>query len=220
METADRTIGRSRAYALFAEAFGFPQGESVIRLLDGDLMAELKDAIALTSYSIATVDEMALPNTKNAIQEMQVIYTELFDVTAGTPKVSLLERRYRDTPEQELWEKLLRFYTHFGLDFSQGEVEEQPDHLFTELGFMHYLSFLEAGCKKDQDRISIQRGQRDFLQLHIGSWAAKLAANLAQQKTINPYAEISRLAAELVRCDTAYLAELLAAETESEPTEH
>ena len=72
---------------------------------------------------------------------MQVTYTQLFDVTSGTPLVSLLERRYGEKPEQKLWENLLNFYSHFGLDFSQGYAVEQPDHLLTELGFMHYLSF-------------------------------------------------------------------------------
>lgn len=202
--TSEHTVGRSRIYALLAEAFSFPEGESVLRLLDGDLIAELKESLAQTTFDIHVSDTLALPATKNAIQEMQVIYTELFDVTGGTPKVSLLERRYCDTPEQELWEKLLRFYTHFGLDFSTEDVAEQPDHLLTELSFMHYLSFLEAGCQNDTDRLSLQRGQRDFLDLHLGSWTAPLSNNLSEQQIANPYSALGHLALKLTECDKAY----------------
>ena len=206
---ADHTLARSQVYALLAEAFSFPEGEAVLRLLDGDLIADLQQALSSTTYNIDFSDTLPMPATKNAVQEMQVIYTELFDVTGGTPKVSLLERRYCDTPEQELWEKLLRFYTHFGLDFSTEDVAEQPDHLLTELSFMHYLGFLEAGCSNSADRPNFQRGERDFINLHIGNWVKSLADSLAEQEILHPYKAFAALAARFIAYDKAYLNDLV-----------
>ena len=215
-----KTAGRSRVYALLAEAFSFPQGAAVLRLLDGDLLAELKEAFEQTGYVVEFPDELTMPPTKNAIQELQVIYTELFDVTSGTPKVSLLERRYCDTPEQELWQKVLRFYSHFGLDFSEGGGEEQPDHLLTELGFMHYLSFLEAGSPSVSDTESFQRGQRDFLRLHIGTWAESLVEKLAEPDMIHPYLQLGRLLENLARNDLEHLEECVPTQNKDEEVQH
>lgn len=216
----DHTIARSRVYALLAEAFSFPQGEAVLRLLDGDLFADLKQALTFTTYNIDFSETLPMPASKNAVQELQVIYTELFDVTGGTPKVSFLERRYCETPEQELWEKLLRFYTHFGLDFSTEDVAEQPDHLLTELSFMHYLSFLEAGCQNDADRLSLQRGQRDFLDLHLGSWMAPLSDELSEQTIVNPYSALGDLALKLTECDKAYFTAMPVVDAKQDAVEH
>lgn len=216
MPDTERTVGRSRAYGLLAEAFTFPQSDAVIRLLDGDLLAELKLAFELTGYDIQPPETLTLPSAKNAIQEIQVIYTELFDVTSGSPKVSLLERRYREIPEQELWEKLLRFYSYFGLDFSQGGGEEQPDHLLTELGFMHYLTFLEAGCSSDSDRVSFMRGQRDFLQLHLGKWIEKFTVMLAETTLDHPYTDLARRLTLLINNDLIYLAANIPGESKTD----
>jgi DMSO reductase family type II enzyme chaperone len=194
---------RSKIYGLFAEALTYPQGASVIRLLDGDLLAELGEALELSPLDVTVPQAVDFPNSHAAIHELQIVYTELFDVTSGTPKVSLLERRYGDTPEQKLWEQLFGFYAHFGLDFSAGYAAEQPDHLLTELGFMHYLSFIEAGTAGDPD--PYRRGQRDFLARHLATWVRALSDNLAAVDEPNPFGAISRLLADVVEADRLYL---------------
>ena len=40
----------------------------------------------------------------------------------------------------------MRFYDFFGLSLSEGQREE-PDHLLTELEFLHYLAYQEAGLR-------------------------------------------------------------------------
>lgn len=194
---------RSKIYGLVAEALTYPQGASVIRLLDGDLLAELGEALESSPLEVTVPHTIDLPNSHAAIHELQIAYTELFDVTAGTPKVSLLERRYKDTPEQKLWEQLFGFYGHFGLDFSAGYAAEQPDHLLTELGFMHYLSFIEAGTAGDPD--PYRRGQRDFLARHLGTWARALSDKLAAIDEPNPFGAITCLLADVVEADQRYL---------------
>lgn len=204
---------RSKIYALLAEALGFPQGASAIRLLDGDLLAELDEAIALSPLNITAPRSSDFPNSRSAIRELQILYTELFDVTSGAPKVSLLERRYGDTPEQKLWEQLFGFYAHFGLDFAAGYAAEQPDHLLTELGFMHYLSFIEAGTAGDPG--PYRRGQRDFLARHLGTWARALADSLAAVDEPNPFGAIARLLADVVAADRGYLDTRLPTQTQT-----
>jgi putative dimethyl sulfoxide reductase chaperone len=194
---------RSRVYALLAEAFAYPQGEAILRLLDGDWEADMLAAIGAAPLAVKPLIELSVPNQPSAIAELQIIYTQLFDVAGGTPRVSLLERRYGDTPEQELWNELLGFYGHFGLDFSQGYAHEQPDHLLTELGFMHYLSFLEAGARTEQD--SFRRGQRDFLKLHLASWSRQCAEKLVATEQAQPYATLATLLQDLITADLEYL---------------
>lgn len=198
-----QAAARSRMYALLAEAFAYPQGDAVLRLLDGDWEAEVVAAISDSGLSVGSNFSLRLPDRPSAITELQVSYTELFDVAGGTPKVSLLERRYVDTPEQELWSEVLGFYGHFGLDFSQGYANEQPDHLLTELAFMHYLSFLEAGTLSERD--SFRRGQRDFLQLHLAHVGNGCAEKISSIGQAEPYASIAALMAELITADLEYL---------------
>jgi len=194
---------RSRVYALLGEALAYPQGSVALRLLDGDLLADLSDALAATPHAISAPDELNTPISKHAIGEVQVIYTALFDVTGGTPQVSLLERRYGEVPEQKLWEALFSFYGHFGLDFSQGYAAEQPDHLLTQLPFMHYLSFLQSGTALD--KMALCRGQRDFLKLHLAQWGGTMAEKLSLQENAEPYASLGLLMAQFVACDLEYL---------------
>lgn len=196
---------RSRIYALLAEAFAYPEGGPVLRLLDGDWMADIRDAIELSPLQVELPQDIAIPGSKSAINDLQVGYSAIFDVISGSPKVSLLERRYGDHPEQKLWQDLLAFYGHFGLDFSRGYAEEQPDHLLTELGFMHYLSFLEAGSDHEQTRASLQRGQRDFLALHLAAWMDDLATKLNDTHPVPPYAILGRILADVVAADADFL---------------
>ena len=194
---------RSRTYALFSEALCYPQGSNVVRLLDGDLTGELHEALSQCPHGQAPTLDFSLPVGPRAIAELQQLFSSLFDVTGGMPRVSLLERRYGDAHEQKLWQDLLAFYAHFGLDFSRGQAAEQPDHLHTELGFMHYLSFLHAGMK--QVTADLIRAQRDFLKLHLQPLTRGIAEQLATVADAQPYTEIAADLAIFVENDLVAL---------------
>ena len=199
----DVAAARSTVYALFAEAFSHPENAQLIRLLDGDLLGDLTSALEVLpmEVEVPSIDDM--PSGVDPLRNTQGIYTDLFEVTGGSPRISLLERRFCETPEQQLWEDLLRYYKHFGLDFSSGAAKEQPDHLLTELSFMHYLCFLEASAKGGQD--SYQRGQRDFLSNHLAKWTDDFAGKFATVEQSGPYADLAKLLAEVVKADLALL---------------
>lgn len=194
---------RSQLYALLAEALAFPQEDAALRLLNGDWQGEYGDALAFLDH--VQVDEEGTDPVLGfqSVPELQADYSTLFDVSGGTPRVSLLERRYCETPEQSLWQELLGFYSHFGLDFSAGYAEEQIDHLLTELSFMHYLSFLEAGA--EQGVRDFQRGQRDFLKVHLVPFTAAFLGAFGELEKTHFYSDVATKLAQFVGNDLLYL---------------
>lgn len=205
----DAAATRSLLYGLLVQAFTHPQGSQLLRLLDGDLHADIAVALEQLPLGIEAPQLADAPSGVDVIRDTQGIFNDLFEVSGGSPRVSLLERRYCETPEQQLWEDLLRYYKHFGLDFSAGGASEQPDHLLTELSFMHYLCFLEAGAKGGQE--SYQRGQRDFLANHLAKWASGFAERFASVEHPGPYSSLARTVAQVTEADLV----LLNAELES-----
>lgn len=202
---------RSRLYALFAEAFTYPAGDLAMRLLGGEVVGEIEDGMSALELP-AAADQQAGRSHDLAVHELQLNFTRLFDVTGGKPSVSLLQRRYGDVAEQKLWEDLLAFYTHFGLDFANGQAAEQPDHLQTQLGFMHYLSFLEAGSASNA--ADLKRGQRDFLSLHLVGWVPAMAERLSQSPY---YGELATLLVGFIQADLDFLMHAIGDDTSDEP---
>ena len=199
--TDPSAAARSQMYALLAEAFAYPNGSVLTRLLDGSLLAEIQAVAATLPTPVDVPTSLTLPAGAGARDKLQVIYTRLFEIGSGRRTVSLLERRYIDPkkPQQELWEDLLRFYNFFGLDLSDRGLGENPDHLLIELEFMHYLGFLEAGAKKGHD--DIRRGQRDFLSKHLSCWVGPFSEALSEQEDNGPYGALAILLYEFVQAD-------------------
>ena len=62
---------RSKIYGLLAEALTYPQGAAVIRLLDGDLLAELGEALELSPLDVTAPQISGFPDSRSAIHELQ-----------------------------------------------------------------------------------------------------------------------------------------------------
>ena len=193
---------RSRMYALLSDAFAYPTADVATRLLNGELQQALNETIVLLQLPTEQIPNQ-LPEHLTTRNELQMLYTRLFEVSTGAAQVSSVERRYGGGPEQKLWEKLLRFYTFFGLDFSSGSSTEQPDHLLTQLAFMHYLCFLEAGAQGSTN--NVRNGQRDFLSMHLGRWVGGFTEVLERQSQAEPYTEFGRLLVMMVTTDMQQL---------------
>ena len=206
IEIDDTTRGiaaRSNSYRLFSQAFVFPMGDLLTALVNGGLRDALiecsKDLPYACHYS--TIDaETTNPDSRDAVSQS---FTSLFDNCTGRPRVSVLERRHVRSTEQTLWEDLLRFYNHFGLDFSHGGATEPPDHINLELEYMHYLSFLEAGAP--QDRTPFLLGQHDFMERHLGIWTTSFAENVEAEEDNVPYGTLARMLTEFVQADFEHL---------------
>lgn len=191
---------RSRLYGLFATALQFPRDEIAEALAAGELYQSLDETARALPYRYTFVAPPLL-----AARALGQTHTALFDAITGRPHVALLEARHEGAmPEQQLWEELLRFYRYFGLDFSAGGARERPDHLLTELEFMHYLTFLEAGAPAAATE-SLRRAQADFLERHLARWLPALREALAGDASAAPYDTLFDALARFVGADCAYL---------------
>ena len=103
-------------------------------------------------------------------------------------------------------EECVRFYNHFGLTLSEAQ-RELPDHLLTQLDFLHFLCFREAqALQQDGDPAPFRRAQRDFIARHPGAWLPKLNAKLAEQGAAPFFAALLGLLAGLLALESERLA--------------
>lgn len=81
-----------------------------------------------------------------------------------------------------LLHELKEFYKAFAYEYT---LEEPPDHVAVEIGFMSYLKMKEAFARSngwaEQAEVSAQAG-RQFLQRHLRPLCSALAANLVQSE--------------------------------------
>ena len=104
----------------------------------------------------------------------------------------------------KVMEDATRFYNYFGLRLA-GELRELPDHITTELEFLHYLTFREAQIRQQgQDPSSLLRAERDFLARHLCRWVPRLQARLAKQDTLPFFPALVHLALEFFETDRSY----------------
>src|SRR3972149_4334347 len=114
-------------------------------------------------------------------ERMEAEYIRLFEVGAGRPFCPLYEGSHR-AGRMKIMEELVRFYEHFGLLAAAGD---QPDHLCTELEFMHYLSFKQAAGGGASAELTL--AQADFLGRRLCPWLPRLRDRAAAADTPSPF---------------------------------
>lgn len=204
---AARAAARSRAYAAFAQAFEYPDEQFCEDIRTGALREALRSILAATSPVAAeSVDWNALADAGNA-DDLMIEYTRLFDVGASGPPCPLYGGLYGGA-RMKTMEEVVRFYNHFGLSTSK-TPNELPDHVTTELEFMHYLAFREAeALEKGEDAGSYRRAQRDFLARHPGRWIPQLREKLEKEKPMAFFLELVRRIERFLQQDLAHLVKL------------
>ena len=124
-------------------------------------------------------------------------------------------------------EELFRFYQHFGLEFSRGELRELPDLLPVELEFLHYLTFLEAQAS-DIDHLqpnisALQAAQRDFIDLHPGRWIDNFIERLKSRADSGLYLSFAAMLRLFLKHERHYLSrsdtELIATDQDLTPVD-
>jgi DMSO reductase family type II enzyme chaperone len=87
-------------------------------------------------------------------------------------------------------EEVVRFYNHFDLTLSESP-RELPDHVTTELEFLHFLAFREAqAIEQGAEPDPFRRAQRDFIARHLGRWVPKLRAKLEGANAMPFFSEL------------------------------
>lgn len=194
---------RSRLYQLLAAAFGFPDEDFYAVLCDGSFATLLAQACAPLPYDLSGVATLEPDSAGQTYTEFQSEYIRLFDVGAAGPPCPLYGGVYVGD-RMKVMEDATRFYNFFQLRLSP-EMHELPDHITTELEFLHYLTFREAEARqRGLDPTPLLRAERDFLARHLCKWMPRLQARLAKQTTLSFFPTLVRFAAAFFEADHAY----------------
>jgi len=191
--SAERSINRSKIYQIFALAVQYPDSEWVEAIRQGELADSLASLLgALDASLVSGFDREALALAGEDDDALAVEYTRLFDVGSGGAAISLYGGHHQGSRTQTM-EEALRFYLHFGLE-RDAMQHDLPDHLISELEFLHFLTFQQARIEdRGGDPSHFQRGQRDFIERQIGRWMPKLPPLLLEHEASPHYAELFRL---------------------------
>lgn len=208
--TGDKAIGatRSSIYRLLSQVFFFPKELSTAEFLAPRIEELRQLAQTLDGHASEDAFEGVLQSLDEIIKRdgasrLADAYTALFDNCTGRAAVSLYEKDYGNGDAKMIWEEAIRFYEHFGLAFDVKVTHDWPDHIGTELEFMHYLTYLEVATEGDGE--VYRQAQGDFLTRRLARWAPRFAGQVEKRSAEGPYTPLARLIAVFVEADTAFL---------------
>lgn len=194
------TAARSAFYRQLGGSFAFPEetvtGAGMVRALSASLWVALPDlpygdaAKQRLREVLTALDDWA--QSEAATAPLQPTHTALFDNCRGRAVVSLYEKDYGNGDAKMVWEEVIRFYEHFGLEFDVRVRKDWPDHIGTELEFLHYLTFLEATAEA-ADRPAYGQAEGDFLSRRLGRWAGRFERQVGGLSESGPYATLAKL---------------------------
>ena len=194
---------RSRVYQILGAAFAFPDEALFDAVRDGTLLAALADACANLPYDLRDALTSGLHTAPDTYADFESEYIRLFDVGAAGPPCPLYGGVYVGD-RMKVMEDATRFYNFFHLHLSP-QLRELPDHVTTQLEFLHYLTFREAESQQHGlDASSLLRAERDFLARHLCKWMPRLAARLAKQSTFPFFTALVGFALAFFEHDHAY----------------
>ena len=113
---------------------------------------------------------------------------------------------WTDEPGQEYMNSssVVRFYDYFGYQLA-AEREWAPDHLATELEFMHYLVFRESHATGHEAELSLRLAQRDFLSRHPLLWLPALRAAIEDRAESSYYPSLFNALQLFLEADHGWL---------------
>jgi DMSO reductase family type II enzyme chaperone len=203
-------MARSRAYGALAQAFEYPDDEYCQEIRAGTLARALEEILSAVDLGhLEGVDWSALTQAGEG-DELAVEFTRLFDVGTSGPPCPLYGGLYAGA-RMKTMEEAVRFYNYFGLTMAENP-RELPDHITTQLEFLHFLTFREAeALQRGEDTDSYRRAQRDFIARHPGRWIPKLYRKLEHQQPMPFFLELVRRIESLLERDLAHLVSLVGA---------
>ncbi len=184
---------RSLTYASFVAALDYPGEDLLGAVRGGDFAAALRQLLDAVDPAICEgVDWSALHDAGAGDETLMVEYTRLFLAGEDGPACGLDEGSHLRSSEEAM-EETLRFYQYFGLELT-GPRKEPPDHLRTELEFLHFLAFQEAqAAATGGDVEGLQKAQRDFLDRHPVAWVPLMRQRLVEQGAMPFFVEVTGL---------------------------
>jgi DMSO reductase family type II enzyme chaperone len=199
---------RSRLYAVLAIVFGFPDEELHASIRDGSVARAIAEIVVALPHGLAGAATLGLATAPESHVEFESEYIRLFDVGAAGPPCPLYGGVYGGD-RMKVMEDAVRFYDFFALRLVPAP-HELPDHITTQLEFLHYLTFREAeACEQGVDPASLLRAERDFLARHLCRWLPQLRARLAKQTTCAFFPALVQFAEAYFAADRAYAAAIV-----------
>jgi DMSO reductase family type II enzyme chaperone len=187
---------RSQAYGFLAAVMEYPEGELTDMIRAGTIAAQARPLFCAIHPELEKVIDWNDLAAAGEADYLSVEYTRLFDVGgADGPPCALNAGAAKGDARMALLEELVRFYNYFGLTAAGTEANELPDHLTTQMEFMHYLIFneLEARAAGEASANDFIRAQRDFINHHPSTWIPQLNANLKKSKAPAYYRALGEL---------------------------
>jgi DMSO reductase family type II enzyme chaperone len=208
---------RTSTYRLFAEAFGYPEGALLDAIRSGELAQTLRQTLKAVDPGLGVGADWKALRDAGEGDALAVAYTRLFDVGASGPPCPLYGGLYGGA-RMKTMEEAVRFYNHFGLTLAE-KPRELPDHLSTELEFLHFLAFREAeALQGGADPGPFRRAQRDFVARHPGRWVPRLRERLEQQDPMPFFRELARQLQLFLDHQHRHLIEQAGPESAGEPS--
>ena len=202
-ESEPVTASRSRLYQLLAMAFAFPDEDFFSAIAEGTFAAAVARTCAALPYDLNGLTGLDLGGVATAYADFESEYIRLFDVGAAGPPCPLYGGVYIGDRMKNM-EDATRFYNFFHLRLSP-QMRELPDHITTELEFLHYLTFRETELRQQgQDPGSLLRAERDFLARHLCKWVPRMQARLAKQECLPFFPALVRFALAFFNADQQY----------------
>lgn len=194
---------RSVIYALLAQGFRFSSAEQFERIKSGQFADEAQAAAGNLSYGDLNAGKLGR-GTGLSYDQFQSRYIELFEVGGELGAPCFLYEGEYGGGRMKAMEEVLRFYHYFGLRLST-EKRDRPDHLASELEFMHALTFKEAeSLLQGKDGASYRNAERDFLRFHLGGFVAEVAKTVGG-RGVDFYSDLGRLALNFCQKEIEYL---------------
>jgi DMSO reductase family type II enzyme chaperone len=193
---------QSRLYSLLSQAFRYPTEEFHQSVTSGQLAQEISDVAGGLGYAVSIPGSLK----PGSLEETQQAHVELFELGGPDgPPAFIYEGEYGGG-RLGVMEDVLRFYDHFGISPSMDEeTRDRPDHIASELEFMHILSFQEAAAlESGSGSDAYRQAEQDFLRFHLVDFT-KAIADRTEPKGNPLYSGIAALARDLCQQHLQFL---------------
>lgn len=162
-------------YRFFAFALGSPSAERFRWFHQPELPVALQRLWA----QLGCAGEFPGISAYREYGEYESTYIAVFDVGVPEPPVPLLESAHNKTqPAQQTALESALFYEVLGLKADPGRAA--PDHLLTQLEFLAAVRFVRENSPDGENRRSLTRLEREFLERHLLDWLPAAQKKLAR----------------------------------------
>ena len=206
-QVATYHLARSAAYRLLSQATVYPTDEVVAALCDEDLsQAQAAAEVLETTFSQRLgVFEQELHAASP--EELQDQHRRMFShiLSLDCPPCETVYTAKEIYQETDYLSDIAGFFRAFGMELAE---KERPDHISTELEFMHVVTCKEAFAQMHHgpEKARLCRVvQRKFMEDHLGRWGQQFAGQLERQAPTGYFRAVAGLLDVFLAAEVSYL---------------